>query len=258
MSNDTRVARPSSTLQSQCNMGAIMTSKSAAPIRVFIIDDHRSILWGLERLIESGKPAMQVVGTATNCADAFKVIEEAAPDLILLDIGLGEQNGVDEIPNLLARTRAKILVLTGIRDESLHDKAVLAGASGVVEKEAPAETILAAIEKVHEGQLWLDRVATGRIFLEMSRDSAAQAVDPEKAKISSLTDREREIVAVAANHAGANAKAIAEMLFISEHTLRNHLTSIYDKLQVANRLELFAYAHKHGLTKPPAAKASNH
>ena len=235
-----------------------MNSKNAGPIRVFIIDDHRSILWGLERLIESGKPAMEVVGTATNCSEALKLIDEAAPNLILLDIGLGEESGVDAIPNLLARTRAKILVLTGIRDESLHDKAVLAGASGVVEKEAPAETILAAIEKVHEGQLWLDRVATGRIFLEMSRDSAAQSVDPERAKISSLTEREREIVSVAASHAGANAKAIAEMLFISEHTLRNHLTSIYDKLQVANRLELFAYAHKHGLAKPPPAKASNH
>lgn len=235
-----------------------MNPKNPTQIRVFIIDDHRSILWGLERLIESGKPAMQVVGTATNCSEALKLIDDAAPDLILLDIGLGEENGVDHIPSLLARSRAKVLVLTGIRDESIHDKAVLAGASGVVEKEAPAETILAAIEKVHEGQLWLDRVATGRIFLEMSRDNAAQSVDPERAKISSLTEREREIVAIAANHAGANAKAIAEMLYISEHTLRNHLTSIYDKLQVANRLELFAYAHKHGLTKPNPVKASNH
>jgi two-component system, NarL family, nitrate/nitrite response regulator NarL len=160
-----------------------MAEKSPAPIRVLLIDDHRSILWGLERLIESGKPAMEVVGTATNCTDALKLVDETAPDLILLDIGLGDQNGVDEIPNLIARSKAKILVLTGVRDESLHDKAVLAGASGVVEKEAPAETILAAIEKVHEGQLWLDRVATGRIFLEMSRESAAQSVDPESAKI---------------------------------------------------------------------------
>jgi two-component system nitrate/nitrite response regulator NarL len=230
-----------------------MAETSSTPIRVLLIDDHRSILWGLERLIESGKPAMEVVGTATNCADALKLIDEAAPDLILLDIGLGDQSGIDAIPNLIARSKkAKILVLTGMRDESLHDKAVLAGASGVVEKEAPAETILAAIEKVHEGQLWLDRVATGRIFLEMSRESASQSVDPERAKIQSLTDREREIVAVSASHAGANAKAIAEMLYISEHTLRNHLTSIYDKLDVANRLELFAYAHKHGLTKRPS------
>jgi DNA-binding NarL/FixJ family response regulator len=226
-----------------------MAEKSPAPIRVLLIDDHRSILWGLERLIESGKPAMEVVGTATNCTDALKLLDQAAPDLILLDIGLGDQNGVEEIPNLIARSKAKVLVLTGMRDESLHDKAVLAGASGVVEKEAPAETILAAIEKVHEGQLWLDRAATGRIFLEMSRENAAQSVDPERAKIQSLTEREREIVTVAASHAGANAKSIAEMLYISEHTLRNHLTSIYDKLGVANRLELFAYAHKHGLTK---------
>jgi DNA-binding NarL/FixJ family response regulator len=234
-----------------------MTETNSKPIRVLIIDDHRSILWGLERLIESGKPAMQVVGTATNCTDALTLIDESSPDLILLDIGLGEENGVDMIPSLLGRSHAKILVLTGIQDESVHDKAVLAGASGVVEKEAPAETILAAIQKVYEGQLWLDRVATGRIFLEMSRDNAAQSADPERVKISSLTEREREIVAIAATQAGSNAKAIAEMLFISEHTLRNHLTSIYDKLQVANRLELFAYAHKHGLAKAPSAKASN-
>ena len=229
-----------------------MAAKNSAPIRVLLIDDHRSILWGLERLIESGKPAMQVVGTATNCAEALKLIDEAAPNLILLDIDLGNENGINEIPNLLARSHAKILVLTGLRDESLHDKAVLAGASGVVEKEAPAETILAAIEKVHEGQLWLDRVATGRIFLEFARENAAQSVDPERVKIASLTDREREIVSIAATHAGFNAKAIAEMLYISEHTLRNHLTSIYDKLQVANRLEWFAYVHKHGLTKRPS------
>jgi DNA-binding NarL/FixJ family response regulator len=226
-----------------------VTTSNSAPIRVFLIDDHRSILWGLERLIESGKPMMEVVGSTTNCAEAFKLIDETAPDVILLDIDLGGENGVQEIPKLIARSRAKILVLTGLRDESIHDEAVLAGASGVVEKEASAETILTAIEKVHEGQLWLNRIATGRIFVEFSRESAAQAFDPEKAKIAGLTEREREIVSVAASHAGANAKAIAEMLHISEHTLRNHLTSIYDKLDVANRLELFAYAHKQGLVK---------
>jgi two-component system, NarL family, nitrate/nitrite response regulator NarL len=229
-----------------------MTAQGSAPIRVFLIDDHRSILWGLERLIDSGKPAMQVVGTATNCVEALKVLEKAAPDVILLDIDLGEQSGIDSISELIGKSNRKVLVLTGLRDESLHDKAVLAGASGVVEKEAPAETILTAIGKVHEGQLWLDRIATGRIFVEFSRESATQTADPERIKISSLTDREREIVAVAASHAGANARTIAEMLFISEHTLRNHLTSIYDKLGVANRLELFAYAHKHGLTKRPS------
>ena len=225
-----------------------MTIENSAPIRVFLIDDHRSILWGLERLIDSGKPVMQVVGSAASCTEALKFLDDASPNLILLDIDLGKESGVDEIPRLLARSRAKILVLTGLRDQSVHDKAVLAGARGVVQKEAAAETILSAIAKVHAGQIWLDRAATSRIFVEFSRESAAQAADPERAKISTLTDRERAIVTIAANNAGANAKAMAEILHISEHTLRNHLTSIYDKLGVANRLELFAFSHKHGLT----------
>ena len=215
-----------------------MSAQDSAPIRVFLIDDHRSILWGLERLIETGKPAMRVVGSATSYTEALELLDAAAPDVIVLDIDLGKESGLDAIPRLMAASAAKILVL--------------AGARGVVGKEASAETILTAIARVHEGQLWLDRAATGRIFVEFSRKGAAPAADPEQQKIESLTDREREIVAVTANNAGANAQAIAEKLHISEHTLRNHLTSIYGKLGVANRLELFAYAHQHNLTGPPA------
>jgi DNA-binding NarL/FixJ family response regulator len=228
-----------------------MTARDTTPIpiRVFLIDDHRSILWGLEKLIDSGTPAMRVVGSATNCADALKLLDQAAPDVILLDMDLGRENGLDAIPQLLAKSTAKILVLTGLRDKTVLDKAVLAGARGLVEKEAPAETILTAIARVHEGQLWLDRAATGRLFVEFSRKGAAPAADPEQQSISTLTDRERQIIVATVTYAGATAKVIAEKLHISEHTLRNHLTSIYDKLGVANRLELFAYAHKNGLNK---------
>lgn len=229
-----------------------MSAQDSKAIRVFLIDDHRSILWGLERLIESGEPPMRVVGSAADCAGALALLGKAAPDVILLDMDLGHESGLDAIPRLIHACAAKILVLTGVRDATLHDKAVLAGARGVVGKEAPAETILTAIARVHEGQLWLDRAATGRIFVEFSRKGAAQAADPERLKIESLTERERQIVTTTASHAGATAKIIAEQLHISEHTLRNHLTAIYDKLGVANRLELFAYAHKHGLDKPAA------
>lgn len=231
-----------------------MRPPQTAPIRVFLIDDHRSILWGLERLIESGKPAMEVVGSAATWTEAVKLVGRAAPDVILLDIDLGKENGVDGIPSLARESRAKILVLTGVRDKAVHDEAVLAGAYGVVEKESPAEIILTAIEKVHEGQIWLDRVSTGRVFVEFSREGAAAASDPERAKIASLTYRERELVAVTTSNAGATAKVIAQLLHISEHTLRNHLTSIYTKLDCANRLELFAYAHKYGLTQPPTRR----
>jgi DNA-binding NarL/FixJ family response regulator len=229
---------------------AHMPAQDLPAIRVFLIDDHRSIVWGLERLIESGKPPMHVVGSAATCAEALAQLGKAAPDVILLDMDLGRESGLDAIPQLLDACAAKILVLTGVRDTTLHDKAVIAGARGVVSKEAPADTILTASARVHEGQVWLDRAATGRIIVEFSRKGAAQAADPEQLKIESLTEREREIVTATANNAGATAKTIAEQLHISEHTLRNHLTAIYDKLGVVNRLELFAYAHKHGLDKP--------
>lgn len=222
-----------------------------SPIRVFLIDDHRSILWGLEKLVESEQPKMKVVGSASSYTEALAIIDEAAPDVILLDMDLGKENGLDAIPLLIAQTDAKVLVLTGLRDEAVHDKAVLTGAHGVVEKEASAETIITAIERVHEGQLWLDRAAAGRVFVEFSRRRKEHAADPEQLKIQSLTEREREIVAVTAANVGANAKTIADMLHISEHTLRNHLTAIYDKLDVANRLELFAYSQKHGLAADP-------
>ena len=226
---------------------------SSVQIRVFIIDDHRSILWGLQRLIESG-PGMQVVGCAESCEEAMKLLEKASPNVILLDIDLGKENGVNEITKLQTKSPAKILMLTGVRDKSAHDKAVLAGARGVVEKEASADTILAAIAKVHEGQLWLDREATGRVFVEFSREGGAKRIDPERVKIESLTERERTIVAVTTGNAGATAKTIAQTMYISEHTLRNHLTSIYNKLEVANRLELFAYAHKHSLAKQSSSR----
>jgi len=224
-----------------------MAAPDTKPIRVFLLDDHRSILWGLEKLIESATPAMRVVGSATNCGDALKLLAGAAPDVILLDMDLGAENGLDAIPQLMAESAARILILTGLRDKTLLDQAVLAGAYGVVEKEATAETILTAIARVHEGQLWLDRATTGRIFVEFSRAGAASAADPEQQGIATLTNREREIIAATVTHVGATAKVIAAELLMSEHTLRNHLTSIYDKLGVVNRLGLFAYAHQHGL-----------
>jgi DNA-binding NarL/FixJ family response regulator len=216
------------------------------PIRVFLIDDHRTILWGLEKLIESGKPGMRVVGSATSYMEAAKLIDEASPDIIVLDLDLGHESGLDAIPKLVATSKAKILVLTGLRDESIRHKAVLAGARGVVEKEARADAILSAICKVHEGEIWLDRASTGRLLVEVSRKSAKpQPPSPEQQRIAALTLREREIIALTAASPGATAKAVAEKLHISEHTLRNHLTSIYEKLGVANRLELFAFAHQH-------------
>lgn len=227
-----------------------MSPQNPRPVRVLLVDDHRTLLWALEQLVLGEKPKMELVGSATNCAEALDLAGKACPDVIVLDLDLGEESGLDAISGLIARSNAKVLVLTRSRDQALHDKAAIAGARGIVEKQDPPETIVKAIEKIHQGQLWLNRVTTGRVFVELSRKSVVADVHPEQRKISRLTSRERAVIAVMAANSKANAAAIAKMLHISESTLRNHLTSIHAKLEVANRLELFVYANKHGLNQP--------
>ena len=220
------------------------------PIRILLVDDHRSVLWGLEKLIEGESPRMQVVGKATTGAEAMQLLDTASTDIVLLDIDLGGESGITSIPALIAKAHCKVLVLTGSRDPSVHDSAVLAGARGVVGKGESAETILKAIQKVHDGEIWLDRSATSRVFGELSRKRAVEDETPEQKKIATLTPRERQIVAEIGGDAAAGSKLIAERLHISEHTLRNHIASIYEKLEISSRLELFAFAGKHSLARP--------
>lgn len=229
-------------------------------IRVTLIDDHRSLLWGLERLVNSAKPVMEVVGTATSVNEALQLLDTVPTDVIVLDLDLSGESGVRAISSLVIKSKAKILVLTGSNDYSLHDAAVLAGARGIVEKASPAESILKAIEKVYEDEMWLSSKATGRIFLELSRRKAPENNDPHQQKIASLTRKERLIAAeVGSDPSSTTTKEIAKRLFISEFTLRNHLTAIYEKLGVANRLELYAYTGKHKIYKedPPENSTPN-
>jgi len=199
------------------------------------------------KLIESDSPNMKVVGTASDIAEALAILEREQPDVILLDIDLGGVNSLDSMPLLRNATNAMVLILTGARDLDTHERAVMAGARGVVQKEVSAEMILKAIRKVHEGEIWLDRLTTGRIFSKLL-DQSTNQVSPEAAKIASLTSREREIVNVMANQGHSTNKQIAVHLNMSEHTLRNHLSSIYSKLEVQNRLELVMYAVKHHIS----------
>jgi DNA-binding NarL/FixJ family response regulator len=189
---------------------------------------------------------METIGKVTSASEAIGHAQRLAPDVILLDIDLGRENGIDAIPQLVEKTHAKVLVLTGVRDPALQDRAMLAGASGVIGKEEQPDDILKAIAKVHAGEIWLDRVSTGRVLKLVQRGEAG-VDEGERRKIASLTARESEIVCAVAKHAGATTKTIADALNISDRTLRNHLSSIYEKLGLSNRLELFVYANKHGV-----------
>ena len=121
------------------------------PIRVMLVDDHRSVLWGLEKLIDGDRPRMEVVGKATSCAGAMELAERTAPDVVVLDLDLGGENACEIIPVLVNGGGTRVLIWTGMRDSRAREQSILRGASGLVQKEEPAETLLTAIDKVSYG-----------------------------------------------------------------------------------------------------------
>ena len=224
-------------------------------IRVMLVDDHRIVLWGMERLIDGEKPLMEVVATATTCESAIELAATTTPDVVVLDVDLLRDDKSNLVPALTNRFATRVLILSGSRDGKMHDMAILHGACGVVRKEAPPTTLINAIRKVHEGQLWLDRATTGRLFVELSKRKDDPAKDPEKRKLASLTEREADVIRTLVTKPGADNRKLASSLNIGEHTLRNHLSRIYDKLGVPNRLELYVFAQRHGLDRSDRPRA---
>lgn len=246
---------------SSTTMAAVVSpSVPSAPqpsIRVLLVDDHPTVLWGLERLIDSAKPAMEVVGTATNRADALAAAAQHQPDVVLVDIELGGDCGLDLLQELLRQCDAKPIMFSGLRESELHERAVLQGARGVVHKTDATEVILKAIASVHRGELWLDRAATARVIETLRTAGAQKQGDASPSGIAALTQKERAVVVAVVEHKGAPSKVIAAALHISLHTLRNHLATIYSKLDVRNRMDLLMYAHEHGLHQLLVASLSS-
>lgn len=230
------------------------------PIRVLLVDDQQIVLWGLEKLIGNEQPAMEVVATATNLSEAKQLVMNKQPDVVVLNISLGEGDCISSIPDFAHNGTTRVVIFTETHDKEIIDRAVLSGARGVVHKKEPMHTIVRAIEKIHEGELWLDRITTGRIFLQNSRLRGKMNHDADAEKISTLTRKECVILKAFSDGVGGEQnKQIAARLCMSEHTLRNHLTSIFSKLGIKNRFSLFAYAKQHfqqsaipSTSKPPS------
>jgi DNA-binding NarL/FixJ family response regulator len=228
-----------------------MSDAALEPIRILIVDDHAVVRAGLRMLIDQN-PAMKVIGLAGNRSEALALAASEQPNLIILDILLGDEDGLTILPELREVAKeARVLVLTGLRGSESQRRAMLAGAMGIVLKEHAAEVLLKAINKVHQGEVWLDRSLMGGVLDEMTQ---VPEPDPEKARIASLTDREREVVALIAE--GLKNKQIGERLFISETTVTHHLSSIFSKLGVSDRLELVIYAFAHRLANVPPPMSS--
>lgn len=222
-----------------------MTAITKNSIRILLIDDHQSFMDGLAMVINSQAPVMEVVGMASNRAEAMAAVETLKPNVVLMDMDLGDSLSLEFLPELLEKTSAKVLMLTGVQNPDLHDSAIVKGARGVLLKGESAKVILKAIEKVHDGEIWASNTMLARVIEHIN--PVKKQDDPEARKIADLTAREREIISALLNFEGSTNEQIARQLFISTSTLKNHLTTIYSKLDVKNRIQLMKYALNHKL-----------
>lgn len=215
-----------------------------------MLDYHALVRDGLCLLFEEF-PHIEVVGQGGSSEEGLELASRLNPDIILLELNLDCELDTEVIPELLeACNQAKILLLTGIDEAQIHNLAIQMGAMGVVHKSQTRGVLIKAIEKVHAGEVWIDRKMIASILTRITRTRLKKQNDPEAEKIALLSGREREVVTLIGE--GLKNKDIAERLTISETTVRHHLTSIYSKLQVSDRLELTIYAYQNGLAELPS------
>ncbi len=203
---------------------------------VFLIDDHPLVREALNMLAESAGD-LRVVGSSGSASAAIEPLQRLSPDLVLLDIDLGHEDGLEWLPRVAAAAPgASILILTALREPARDEEALRAGARGLVLKSAPPETLLQAIRGVATGALWFDTSA-----LAHAQDASGGG------RGSALTAREREIVSLIAE--GLRNDEIARRLGITPKTVKNHLTALFEKVGVSSRLELVVYAYRHRLAR---------
>jgi NarL family two-component system response regulator LiaR len=215
-------------------------------IRVMLIDSRTDILEGLAKLINAEKPRLKVVGQATSYAKALDVSDRLHPDVVLFSFFADPLDPMAVIFALTRHAQAKVLVMKGLHADIPIASAIGAGARGVIRAEDPIESIPQVIVKVHLDTGLMNQVRALDLENFAARRRFRANGDPDQAKLAQLTSRERELIRnIVANPSGKYI-AIAEKLGISEHTVHNHLSSIYNKLGLINRTDLVIYAMKHG------------
>ena len=210
-------------------------------IRVLLVDDHEIVRLGLMTLIND-QENMEVVGEAGTAADALRAVQELKPQVVLMDVRLPGEGGIEAARRITERyPETKVVMLTSFADDELVVRAIRAGAVGYVLKQVGNEELLRAISAAARGDALLDPATTSRL---LSRVREAERKADENA-FRDLSDRELEVLAEV-THGKSNAE-IGEVLNLSEKTVRNYVSSILDKLTLNNRIELATYAVEHHL-----------
>jgi two-component system, NarL family, nitrate/nitrite response regulator NarL len=222
------------------------TKKST--IRLLIADDHPIVRDGLKKLLQL-EDDFEVVGEAVDGRDVLDKVRELDPDIVLLDLRMPNLDGLGALQALQQiNKRTRVIILTASEDKNEFVQAMKLGCSGIVLKQTAPDLIVKSIRKVHSGEIWLDSHTTAAVMRQFStglENSGSGQAGGKGRERSPLSAREREIVALVAQ--GYKNKEMAEKMFISEQTVKNHLHNIFDKLGVSDRLELALYAIHKGL-----------
>lgn len=211
-------------------------------ISVLIADDHSLIRQGLKQILELENDIV-VVAQAANGNDAVKLARDVKPDVILMDINMPESNGLQAIKEIKQeKMTSKIIVLTIHEDREYLFKTLQMGAEGYVLKDAEPAVLIEAIRNVHNGQSYIQPNMTRELVKEFNRVTLHEK---EKGEEHNLTAREIEVLELIAE--GMINKEIAKQLYISEKTVKNHVSNIFKKLNVSDRTQAAIYAFKHNI-----------
>jgi len=233
------------------NNGTHEDSSLAAPvearkIRIVVADDHPIFRDGLCRLLAL-EPDFEVVAQAQDGRQVLDVLQTHEPDILLLDLKMPGLDGLATLQRLqTGKHKTRVIVLTASEDKNEFVQAMKLGTCGIVLKQSATDLLIKSIRKVNAGEIWLDSHTTAAVMRQFATgaDEPAPAGAPASSgrerERSLLSQREREIVALVAQ--GFKNKEMAEKMFISEQTVKNHLHNIFDKLGVSDRLELALYA----------------
>ena len=224
-------------------------SATRPKIRIVVADDHPIFRDGLCRLLALEED-FEVVAQAQDGRQVLDVLQQHDPDILLLDLKMPGLDGLATLQRLQAsKNKTRVIVLTASDDKNEFVQAMKLGTSGIVLKQTATELLIKSIRKVHAGEIWLDSHTTAAVIRQFVANdeppapSMPSAPPTRERERSPLSQREREIVALVAQ--GFKNKEMAEKMFISEQTVKNHLHNIFDKLGVSDRLELALYAiHK--------------
>ena len=211
-------------------------------IRVLLVDDHEIVRLGLITLIND-QPEMEVVGEAGTAAEAVRAVEDLHPDVVLMDVRIPGEGGIDATRQISSRfPETKVVMLTSYADDELVVNAIRAGAVGYVLKQVHTDELLRAIASAARGEAMLDPSTTARL-LSRVRESERRT---EEDAFRLLSDREMDVIAEVAR--GKTNAEIAQILNLSQKTVRNYVSTILEKLQRTNRIELATYAVEHHIS----------